>query len=167
MNYALFAACTARGMVQRGRNCLRPLQGPASFLARSCVSCCSPQVLCVSGAPDQVSDDEVLISCLNVPSPPWPMVLPRLPTVMMKFPFRVSRTVLLWCRVMVMLRFPSCARIFSLLYLPSYFSPATCPAGWLLRSMPGQALSGRVNIDLLLLNHHTTAEPKQTEATRL
>jgi hypothetical protein len=38
--------------------------------------------------------------------------LPRLPTVMMKFPFRVSHTVLLWFRVMVMLRFLSCTPVF-------------------------------------------------------
>jgi hypothetical protein len=70
-------------------------------------SCRSPQVLCVSGAPDQVSDSEVPIPCLHVDSPPLPvlLLLPRLPTVMMKFPFYVSYIVLLWFHVMVMMQF--------------------------------------------------------------
>jgi hypothetical protein len=40
------------------------------------------------------------------------LLLPRLPTVMMKFPFRISLTVLLWFCVMVMLRFLSCTPVF-------------------------------------------------------
>jgi hypothetical protein len=39
------------------------------------------------------------------------LLLPRLPTVMMKIPFRVSPTVLLWFHVMVMLRFLSCTPV--------------------------------------------------------
>jgi hypothetical protein len=39
------------------------------------------------------------------------LLLPCLPTVMMTFPFRVSHTVLLWFRVMVMLRFLSHALV--------------------------------------------------------
>jgi hypothetical protein len=38
-------------------------------LPRSRISCCSPQAPCVSGAPNQVSDDEVPIPCLHVTSP--------------------------------------------------------------------------------------------------
>jgi hypothetical protein len=45
------------------------------------------------------------------------LLLPRLPTVMMKFPFGVSHTVLLWFRAMVMLRFSSSAPAF-LAFLP-------------------------------------------------
>jgi hypothetical protein len=70
----------------------------------------------VSGTPDRISADEVPISRLRVtPFPPDPSAhaaAPRLPTVMMKFPFRVSPTVLLWFRVMVMLRFLSSALVF-------------------------------------------------------
>jgi hypothetical protein len=35
-------------------------------------SCWSPQVPCVSGAPDQVSDDKIPIPCLQVSPPPRP-----------------------------------------------------------------------------------------------
>jgi hypothetical protein len=48
---------------------------------RSRVSCCSPQDLCVSGAPEQVSDDEVHIPCLHVTSPPRPSALATSPAV--------------------------------------------------------------------------------------
>jgi hypothetical protein len=41
-------------------------------LPRSRLSCFSPQVPCVSGAPDHVSDDEVPIPCLHVTLPPRP-----------------------------------------------------------------------------------------------
>jgi hypothetical protein len=40
------------------------------------------------------------------------LLLPRLPTVMTKFSFRVSHTVLLWFCVMVMLRLLSCTPVF-------------------------------------------------------
>jgi hypothetical protein len=40
------------------------------------------------------------------------LLLPLLPTVMMKFLFRASHTALLWFRVMVMLRFLSRAQVF-------------------------------------------------------
>jgi hypothetical protein len=40
------------------------------------------------------------------------LLLPCLPTVMMKFPFGVSYTALLWVRVMEMLRFLFCAKVF-------------------------------------------------------
>jgi hypothetical protein len=68
--------------------------------------CCSPQVSCVSGTPDQISDDEVLIPRLHG------TFLPRLPTVMTMFSFRVSHTVLFCFCVMVMLRFPFRAPVF-------------------------------------------------------
>jgi hypothetical protein len=49
------------------------------LLPRSCVSCCSPQDLCVSGALEQVSDDEVPIPCLHVTSPSRPSALATSP----------------------------------------------------------------------------------------
>jgi hypothetical protein len=45
-----------------------PVVSPQQLL-RSRISCCSPQVSCVSGAPDQVRDDEVPIPRLHVTSP--------------------------------------------------------------------------------------------------
>jgi hypothetical protein len=48
-----------------------PVQSPRP-LPRSCISCCSPQVSCVSGAPNQVSDDGVPIPRLHVSAPPRP-----------------------------------------------------------------------------------------------
>jgi hypothetical protein len=72
------------------------------------------------------------------------LLLPRLPTVMMKFPFRVSHTVLLWFRVMVMLRFLSYAPVSLALPpppLPFYCAPC---------SLVAHALSGMVNSYLLL-----------------
>jgi hypothetical protein len=41
-------------------------------LPRLRIPCCNPQVSCVSGAPDQVSDDEVPIPLLLATSPPRP-----------------------------------------------------------------------------------------------
>jgi hypothetical protein len=122
------------------------LPGCAPPPATSYVLRCPPQVPCVSGAPDQVSDDEAPISCLHFTSPPRPSVLAGaaacLPTVMMQFPFRGSHTVriLLWFRGMVMLRFLSCAQAFLalLLHLSSYCLPSTCPAGWRPRPMLSQ-----------------------------
>jgi hypothetical protein len=64
------------------------------------------------------------------------MVLPRLRTVMMKFPFRVSRIVLLWRRVMVMLRFPSCARIFFTPLSPLLFFACNLPCRLAATAMP-------------------------------
>jgi hypothetical protein len=66
----------------------------------------------VSGAPNQVRDDEVPIPCLRVTSlgllPVLLLLLLRLPTVTMKFPSNVSHIVLLWFHVMVILRFLPC-----------------------------------------------------------
>jgi hypothetical protein len=64
----------------------------------------------MSGTPGQISDDGVPIPRLHVTCPLTllpVLLLPRLPTVMMKFPFRIFHTVLLWFRVMVKLRFLS------------------------------------------------------------
>jgi hypothetical protein len=76
------------------------------------------------------------------------LLLPRLPTVMMKFPFRVSPTVLLWFRVMVMLRFLSYAPVSRALPPPP---PLLLCALNLPCSLAADALSGMVNSDLLLL----------------
>jgi hypothetical protein len=78
------------------------------------------------------------------------LLLPRLPTVMMTFPFRVSHTILLWFRVMVMLRFLSYALV--LLAVPPP-PPLLSFALSLPRRLAAaaDALSGMVNTDLLLL----------------
>jgi hypothetical protein len=107
----------------------------------------------VSGAPNQVSDDEFPISRLHVTSPLGllpVLLLPRLPTVMMKFPFGVPHTVLLWFRAMVMLRFFSSAPAF-LAFLPP--PPLQLFALNLPRSLAAvaDALPLLVNIHLLLL----------------
>jgi hypothetical protein len=104
---------------------------------RSSIPCCSPQVSCVSGTPGQISDDEVPIPRLHVTFPLTlltVLLLPRLPTVMMKFPFCIFHTVLLWFRVMVKLRFLSRTPVL----LPSYCSPSTYPAGWRPWPMPSR-----------------------------
>jgi hypothetical protein len=50
----------------------------------------------MSGTPDQISDDEVPIPRLHVTSPLQPVLLvPRLLTVMKKFPFCVTHIILL------------------------------------------------------------------------
>jgi hypothetical protein len=76
------------------------------------------------------------------------MLLPRLPTVMTKFSFRVSHTALLWYCVMVMLRFFSRAAVFlafpPLLLLFALNLPCRLVA-------MAHALLGVVNSDLLLL----------------
>jgi hypothetical protein len=116
-------------------------------------SCCSPKVSCVFGYPDQISHDEFPIPRLHVTSPPQPMLLlPRLLIAMMhmQFPFRVSLTVLLWFRVIVMLGFLSRAPV--LLSCPP---PPPLPLFAL--NLPcrlaavADALSGMVNSDLLRL----------------
>jgi hypothetical protein len=111
------------------------------LLSQSHLSCCSPQMACLSGASDLVSDDEVPIPFLYVPSPsdflimlwqpPWQTGLP-------KSPFLVFRLVLLWICMIVMMRFlfralrclcaPSTSRPF-FLHFPSLCSRSTCPAG--------------------------------------
>jgi hypothetical protein len=70
---------------------------------------------CLAGAPNQVSDDEAPIPSLHVTPPPLGILpvlpLPRLLTVMMKFPFRASHTVLLWFHVVVHLLRLSVSRL--------------------------------------------------------
>jgi hypothetical protein len=82
------------------------------------------------------------------------LLLPCLPTVMMKFPFRASHTVLLWFRVMVMLRFLSRAPVFLAF-------PPPPPLLLFALNLPcrlaaaADALSSMVNSNLLLLLLHT------------
>jgi hypothetical protein len=83
---------------------------------------------------------------------------PRLPTVMMKFPFHVSNTVLLWFRVMVhvMLRFLSRAPVFLAFPPPPplIFFALNLPCRLMAAA---DALSGMVDSDmrLLLLLHYS------------
>jgi hypothetical protein len=102
-------------------------------------TCCSPQVSCVSGTPDQISDDKVRIPRLHgtFPISLLPMLLlPRLPTAMTKFSFRVSHTVLLWFCVRVMLMFlPRCLVLFPplpplLLFALQAGGRSRCPLGY-------------------------------------
>jgi hypothetical protein len=81
---------------------------------------------------------QLLYPILSRPLSLLPMLLlPRLRTVMMKFPFRVSHTILLWFRAMVMLGFLSRTPVFlAIPPPPSYCSPSTCPASW--RPMPSR-----------------------------
>jgi hypothetical protein len=83
---------------------------PPHLLLKSRITCCSPQVSCVSDAPDQGSDDEVPI--------------PRLLTVLMKFPLPGSFNTPLYFHVMVvMMRFlpgVSCTS-------SSPYPPIVCP----------------------------------------
>jgi hypothetical protein len=92
------------------------------LLPRSRVSCYSPQVPCVSGAPGQVSHDEVPIPCLRV-SPPPPRCSARAAAALPaerddEVPIYFSPTVLLWFHVLVMPRFISCGQAFLVLTLP-------------------------------------------------
>jgi hypothetical protein len=69
----------------------------------------------VSGTPDQISDDEVPIPRLHVTSPPQPSARAAAPSPAGsddEFPLHGSHTVLLWFRIMVMLRFLSRAPVF-------------------------------------------------------
>jgi hypothetical protein len=68
---------------------------------------------------------------------------PRLQTVMIKFPCHVFHPILLWFRVIVMMRFLfhvlcfKARKLLSLVYIPSISSPLPCPTGlwlWLMRS---------------------------------
>jgi hypothetical protein len=84
------------------------------------------------------------------------LLLPCLPTVMMKFPFRASHTVLLWFRVMVMLRFLFRAPVFLAFRPPP-------PLQLFALNLPcrlaaaANALSSMVNSNLLLLLHTLVA----------
>jgi hypothetical protein len=107
----------------------------------------------VSGAPDEVSDDELPIPLLLVSDPlsllPV-LLLPLLLTVKMNFLFGVSRAVLLCLCVLVMLQFLSCAPVFLAIPPPS---PLLLVALNLPRRLvaAADALLGMVNTDLLLL----------------
>jgi hypothetical protein len=99
---------------------------------RSRFFCCSHQVSCVSGTSDQISDDELRSPRLHgtFPISFLPMLLlPRLPTVMTKFSFRVSHTVLWVCDGDAEVSLPR-PGVSCLSSSPSYCSPSICPAGW-------------------------------------
>jgi hypothetical protein len=66
------------------------------------------------------------------------LLLPRLPTVMTKFSFRVSHTVLLLFCVLVKLRFLSCALVFLAFPPPTplLLFALNLPEGWLQWPMP-------------------------------
>jgi hypothetical protein len=76
------------------------------------------------------------------------LLLPCLPTVMLKFPFCISHTVLLWFRVMVMLRLFSRAPVFLAFPPPP---PLLLFALNLPCRLAAAALSVMVHSDLLLL----------------
>jgi hypothetical protein len=76
-------------------------------------------------------------------------LLPRLPTrsEMTKFPFRVSHTVLLWFRAMVMLRFLSRAPVFLAFPPPLVLFTLNLPCRL---AAEADTLLGMLNSDLLL-----------------
>jgi hypothetical protein len=83
------------------------------------------------------------------------LLLPRLSTMPMKFPFCVSHTVLLWFRVMVMLRFLSRPPVFLALRPPFLLFALNLPSRL---AAAADAHSGMVKSDLLrlLLLNYTT-----------
>jgi hypothetical protein len=78
------------------------------------------------------------------------LLLPCLPTVMMKFSFPVSHIILLWFHVMVMLRFLPCTTVFLALapLLPLLLFALNLPRRL---EATADALLGMVSTDLLLL----------------
>jgi hypothetical protein len=81
------------------------------------------------------------------------LLLPPLPTVMMKFPFRAPPTILLWLHVLVMLRFLSCGQAFLTLTPPLPLLLFTLDLPCRLAAA-ADALLGLVNTDLLLVLGH-------------
>jgi hypothetical protein len=122
------------------------LIGPAVFVVvHRCLACL---VLPTRSAMTRFA---FLVCMALVPLSPLPMLLlPRSPTVMTKFSFRTSHTVLLWFCVIVMLRFLSRALVF-LAFPP----PPTLIL--FARNLPcrlaavADALLGTINSDMLLL----------------
>jgi hypothetical protein len=109
-------------------------------LPRSRISCCSPQVSCMSGAPDQGSDDEVPIPRLHVTSPLRPSAraaatLPADSDDEVPIPSFSRCTALIWCYgdATLLLLCPSVSRLSS-----STSLPIVCPhpAGWRPRRIP-------------------------------
>jgi hypothetical protein len=105
---------------------LAPLATP-ELLSHSHLSCCSPQAICVSGASDLANDGAVPIPCLHLVAPialvNLLFMLRPLQTAMIKFSSHISQPVLLWFRVIVMMRF-----LLSVLsYLSSTARPFVCP----------------------------------------
>jgi hypothetical protein len=78
------------------------------------------------------------------------LLLPLLPTVMMKFSFRMSHTVLIWFCVMVMLRFLSRTPVFLAFPPPPPLVLFALNLPYRLAAV-ADALLGMVNSDLLLL----------------
>jgi hypothetical protein len=111
-----------------------------------------PRCLACPGAPDQVSDDGIpFLVCMSLPPLgllPVLLPLPCLSTLMMKFPFHASLTVLLWFRALVMLRFLSCTQAFLALNPPLHILlfALNLPC-----RLAADALSGMLNTDLLLV----------------
>jgi hypothetical protein len=92
---------------------------------RSRVSCCSPQVPCVSGALTRSATMRFpFLVCMSLPPLHLlPMLqLHCLPTATIKFPFQVLCTILLWLCMVVMTRFLSSAQDFPV-FTPSFTLP--------------------------------------------
>jgi hypothetical protein len=132
-----------------------PVESPQP-LPRSTISGCSPQVSCMSGAPDSRDPTRSVMMrfpCLVCTSPPpldllLVLLQSRVVTVMMKFQFCVSHAVPLRFCAMVMLQFLSCAPVFLASPPPP---PLLLVALNLSCRLAAAALSGMVNTNLLLL----------------
>jgi hypothetical protein len=120
---------------------------------RSRSFCCSLQVSCVSGTPDQISNDKVPIPRLHDTFPPQPSAhaAASLPADRAdEVPIPRSHTVLLWFCVMAMLKFLSRALVFLAF-------PPPPPLLLFALNLPcrlaavADALLGMINFDLLFL----------------
>jgi hypothetical protein len=120
-------------------------------LSQSLPSGHSPPVPCVFGISDLVSNDEVPIPCLHVPSPQRPSAraaATSLADSALKFLFHIFHPVLLWFRVIVMMRF--------LFHVLCFLVPPPPPVPLFALALPrrlvdvADGLLGMVHIDFFL-----------------
>jgi hypothetical protein len=87
------------------------------------------------------------------------LLLPRLPTVMVMFPFHDAHIILLWFHVTVTLRILPCAPAylaFAPLHFPYYCLPSTYLAGW--RPMPPRVCLIPICFSFFFFNTTTLGE---------
>jgi hypothetical protein len=137
------------------------MDSPCVPLAASSVSRFLSQSRCCVCLVLQASDDEVPVPCLQA-LPPYPMLqLTHLPKAMVKFPFRVFHTIMLWFLCdnddAALIPLPRLSRV------DSFTSPLFVLALNLPRRPAAGALLGMGNIDLLLL---LAFPPRQQDVTQ-
>jgi hypothetical protein len=109
--------------------------------------------------PGHPSRVDALLGMSNVTSQLLPvLLLPRLPAVMKKFPFRAFHSTLPWIRVMVMLRFLSRAQVFLAFPPPLLCFALNLPCRL---TALADALSGTLNCDLFLLLQIVSSSTEQ------